>query len=103
VRYFRRSTNSLVIVGGDRTDVASAALETKCSAVVLTGNIHPSVKILPRADELNIPIILVPHDTYGTLQAVQRIVGKIRPGDRMRIELARKLFEENVRWEKILG
>lgn len=103
MRYFRRSTNSLVIVGGDRTDVASAALETKCSAIVLTGNIHPSVKILPRADELNIPIILVPHDTYGTLQAVQRIVGKIRPGDRMRIELARKLFEENVQWEKILG
>ena len=103
VRYFRKATNKLVITGGDRTDVIFAALETGTSALILTGNLHPSVKILPRADDLGVPIILVPHDTYTTLQMMQRIVGRIKPEDRMRITIARKLLEENVNWKKILA
>jgi BioD-like phosphotransacetylase family protein len=103
MRYFRRTTNKLVIVGGDRTDIISAALETGASAVIVTGNLYPSVKILPRADELKIPIILVPHDTYTTLNTIQKMVGKIKPGDAARIELIKKLFEENVRWERIIA
>jgi hypothetical protein len=103
MKYFRRTTNKLVIVGGDRTDIISAALETRASAVIATGNLHPSVKILPRADELKIPIILVPHDTYTTLSIIQKIVGKIKPGDTTRIELLKKLFEENVWWKKIIA
>jgi len=70
--------------------------------LILTGNLYPSVKIFARADDLNVPVILVPHDTYTTLQMIQRIVGKIKPGDKTRIEMAKKLFEENVDWEQIL-
>jgi BioD-like phosphotransacetylase family protein len=103
IRYFRRTTDKLVIVGGDRTDIISAALETGTSAIIATGGLHPSVKVLPRADELNVPIILVPYDTYTTLQQIQKIMGKIKPGDKARLELAKKLFEENVKWEKIIG
>jgi len=103
MKYFRRTTNKLVIVGGDRNDVISAALETRASAVIATGNLHPSVKILPRADELKIPIILVPYDTYTTLSIIQKIVGKIKPEDTIRIELLKKLFEENVWWKKIIA
>jgi len=103
IGYFRKSTDKLVIVGGDRTDIISAALETGTSAIIVTGNLHPSVKVLPRADELNVPIILVSNDTYTTLQQIQKIVGKIKPGDRVRLELVKKLFEENVKWERILG
>jgi len=103
INYFRKSTDKLVVVGGDRKDIISAALETRTSAIIATGNLYPSVKVLPRADELNVPIILVPYDTYTTLQHIQKIVGKIKPGDKQRLELAKKLFEENVRWEKILA
>lgn len=102
VRYFRKAVDELVITGGDRTDVIFAALETGVSALILTGNLYPSVKILPRADDLNVPVILVPHDTYTTLQMIQRTVGKIKPRDKTRIETAKKLFEENVDWEQIL-
>jgi hypothetical protein len=103
IRYFRKSTDKLVIVGGDRTDIISAALETGTSAIIVTGNLYPSVKVLPRADELNVPMILVPHDTYTTLQQIQKIVGKIKPRDKQRLELAKKLFEENVKWKRIIG
>lgn len=103
VRYFRKATNKLVITGGDRTDVIFAALETGTSALILTGNLYPSVKIFPRADDLDVPVILVPYDTYTTLQLIQRIVGRIKPGDKIRIETAKKLFEKNVDWKKILS
>lgn len=103
LRYFQRVKDKLVIVGGDRTDIISAALETDTAAIIVTGNLRPSVKVLPRADEQKVPIILVPYDTYTTLQRIHKIVGKIRPDDKMRQELAQKIFEENVRWEKIIG
>ncbi len=102
VRYFRKAKNELVITGGDRTDIMLAALEAGVSALVLTGNLHPSVKIFPRADELKVPIILVPFDTYTTLQIVQKIVGRIKPTDSARINRAKKLVKENVDWKQIL-
>ncbi|MEM2915426.1 MAG: DRTGG domain-containing protein, partial [Candidatus Bathyarchaeia archaeon] len=101
-RYFQRAKNELVITGGDRTDIIFAALETGVSALILTGNLYPSVKIFPRADDLAIPIILVPYDTYTTLQQLQKVVGRIKPKDKKRIAKAKKLIKENVVWEKIL-
>jgi len=101
-RYFRKAANELVITGGDRTDIVFAALEAGASAIVLTGNLRPSVKILPRADDLRVPIILVPYDTYTTLRMIQKIVGRIEPGDKRRIDIAKKIFDEYVDWEQIL-
>ena len=102
VRYFQKAKNELVITGGDRTDIIFAALEAGVSALVLTGNLHPSVKIFPRADELKVPMILVPFDTYTTLQLIQRIVGHIKPSDNVRINRAKKLVKENMDWKQIL-
>ncbi len=103
IQYFRRVTNELIITGGDRTDIVLAALEAGASAVILTGNLRPSVKVLPKADELRIPMIVVPQDTYTTLQQIQKIVGRIRPQDTTRIKAAKKLVQENVDWSTILG
>ncbi|MEM2997562.1 MAG: phosphotransacetylase family protein [Thermoproteota archaeon] len=103
IQYFRRVRNELIITGGDRTDIVLAALEAGASGIILTGNLRPSVKVLPRADELKIPMLVVPQDTYTTLQMIQKIVGKIRPRDKTRIAAARKLVQENVDWEKILN
>lgn len=102
-RYFRKARNELIITGGDRTDIVFAALEAGTSALILTGNLHPSVKIFPRADDLSVPIILVPHDTYTALQQVQRIVGRIKPRDKKRIDRAKKLVKKNVDWRRILS
>ncbi|MBS7614237.1 phosphotransacetylase family protein [Candidatus Bathyarchaeota archaeon] len=100
--YFRKAKDELVITGGDRTDIIFTALEAGVSAMILTGNLYPSVKIFPRADDLRIPIILVPFDTYTTLQMVQKIIGRIKPTDEERIKKATKLVKENVDWKQIL-
>lgn len=101
MRYFRKAKNELILTGGDRTDIIFAALEAGASALILTGNLYPSVKIFPRADDLKVPIILVPYDTYTTLQLLQRIVGRIKPSDKKRINRAKKLFKDNVDWKQI--
>jgi len=103
IKYFRKVANKLVITGGDRTDLILSALETKASAIILTGNLYPSIKVFPKADELKIPIILVPYDSFTTVQLIQKVIGKIKLVDEKRIEVAKKVFEENVDWKKILN
>ena len=102
MRYFQKAKNELVITGGDRTDIVFAALEAGARAIILTGNLYPSVKIFPRADDLAVPLILVPYDTYTTLRMVQGIVGRIRPNDQRRIDRAKKLITENTEWKQML-
>lgn len=102
IKYFRRIRNELIVTGGDRTDIVLAALEAGASAVILTGNLRPSVKVLPRADELRVPMIVVPQDTYTILQQIQKIVGKVKPQDKTRIAAAKRLVRENADWKAIL-
>ncbi|MGC8831700.1 MAG: phosphotransacetylase family protein [Thermoproteota archaeon] len=102
MQYFRRVRNEVIVTGGDRTDIVLAALEAGASAIILTGNLHPSVKVLPRADELKIPMLVVPQDTYNTLQQIQKIVGRVKPQDKARIAAAKRLVQENVDWKTIL-
>ncbi|MBS7656165.1 phosphotransacetylase family protein [Candidatus Bathyarchaeota archaeon] len=102
MKYFRKTTNKLIITGGDRTDLILAALETKASGIILTGNLYPSIKVFPKADELKIPLILVSYDTFTTLQLLQKIIGKTKLIDEERIKIAKQIFEENISWKRIL-
>lgn len=102
MKYFRRAKDKVIITGGDRTDIILAAMEAGASALVLTGNIHPTIKILPRADDQRIPIVLVPQDTFTTLSLVRKIVGKIKPEDEKRIAIAQRLLKGRIDWGKIL-
>jgi BioD-like phosphotransacetylase family protein len=47
-------------------------------------------------------MILVPFDTYTTLQLIQKIVGRIKPSDNVRINRVKKLVKENMDWKQIL-
>jgi BioD-like phosphotransacetylase family protein len=76
--HFRRRTNKAVFTGGDRVDLQLAALETSTSALVLTGNIRPSALVIDRAEERQVPIILVAEDTLTTVERAEGIFGRIR-------------------------
>jgi len=103
IRYFRRAPRKAVITGGDRPDIALAALETDTSAIILTGDLYPNVRVLARAEEKGVPILLVPYDTYTTVERVRDITGKIRVGDEKRINLAKELVSEHVDWRGLLS
>jgi BioD-like phosphotransacetylase family protein len=76
--FFRRRANKAVITGGDRSDLQLAALETSTSALVLTGNIRPSPQVMDRAEDQEVPIILVPDDTLTTVDRAERLFGRVR-------------------------
>lgn len=102
LNYFRRSVNKAVITGGDRTDVALAALETNTSMLILTGNLHPDVRVLARAREANVTVMVVPYDTYTTVQRLEAVGGKIKPGDNKKINLAIEKVRRETDWKGLM-
>jgi BioD-like phosphotransacetylase family protein len=103
VSYFRKSLRKAVITGGDRVGVQLAALETDTSVLILTGNIYPDVRVLARAEQVGVPVLLVPYDTYTTVKEIANLSGRIKPGETKKIELAKNLVKENVNWKTILS
>ncbi|MEM2876305.1 MAG: DRTGG domain-containing protein [Candidatus Bathyarchaeia archaeon] len=102
ISYFRRAPRKAMITGGDRPDLALAAMETDTSAIILTGNIFPDVHVLAKAKEKGIPVILVPYDTYSTVQKIHEVSGKIKAGDVKRINLAKELVTKYVDYKGLL-
>jgi hypothetical protein len=103
IRYFRTTPRKAIITGGDRPDICLAALETDTSALILTGNLHPDVLVIARADERGVPILLVPYDTFTTVRKLDDVTGKIRIGDSKRVALARDLVSDYVDWEGLVA
>jgi hypothetical protein len=88
--YFRRSANKAVVTGGDRSEIALAALETDTAVLILTGGFYPNVKVIARAAEKGVPVILVHYDTYTTIEKLAEVSRIIHAGDTRAIALARE-------------
>jgi len=101
IRYMRRATNKAVITGGDRSDICLAALETNTSVLILTGGLYPNVRVIARAEEKEVPVILVRYDTYGTVQRLQDVSRKLTPDDKRGLKLARRVFDDHVDWFRL--
>ncbi|MDK6028768.1 phosphotransacetylase family protein [Ignisphaera sp. 4213-co] len=103
LRWFRRAVNAAIVTGGDRTDLIMAALETKPSVIILTGNLYPDISVLTKAREVGVPILLVPYDTYTTVEKL-REVQSITTSDSLKAkesELIRTI-SENLNMKKLL-
>lgn len=100
--YLRRSANKAVITGGDRSDVALAALETSTSALILTGGLYPDVKVIARAEEKKVPLILVHYDTYSTIEKMSKVTRRIRAKDEETIKMTVENIEKHVDWRNVL-
>ena len=96
--WLRRSVGRAFITGGDRTDLILTALETKPSAIVLTGNIYPSVQVLSSAESKGIPILLVPTDTYTTVTRLDLLGDMTTPAptSARKIQLTRQIISDHV-------
>jgi len=101
--YLRRAPNKAIITGGDRADLALAALETSTSALILTGGLYPDVKVVARAAEKEVPVILVHYDTYTTIEKINEVSRHIRPDDKLSIRIAQENTEKYCNWEYVLN
>jgi hypothetical protein len=96
LRFFRRKRDKAVITGGDRADIQLAALETPTKCLILTGNFYPSPFVLSRAEELGVPVVLVPDDTFTVVDKTEHLLGKIRIHEPEKIDRLITLLEENL-------
>ena len=102
--WLRKSVDRAFITGGDRTDLVLMALETKPSAIILTGNIYPSTQVISSADSKGTPLLLVPDDTFTTVTKLEALDGRIvpMPMSSKKIQLTRKIMSEYIDWRLIL-
>ncbi|CCO08507.1 phosphotransacetylase family protein [Desulforamulus hydrothermalis] len=101
--YLRRSNNKIFITGGDRADMALAALETSTSAIVLTGGLYPDVKVISRAMEKGVPVLLVHYDTYTAIEKLSELSGRITANNKESIDKALENVERYCDWQSILN
>lgn len=97
----RKFRNIALITGGDRTDMQLASLEVSLSCLVLTGGVYPDVMVLSKADQLNIPVLLVKEHTYETARYVERIEPWIKAEDKGKIAQLGNLIKDSVEVKKI--
>ena len=76
--YFRRKKNFAVVTGGDRSDIHVAAIDSGAKCLILTGGFEPDAVILSKAEEANVPIILVNTDTFSAAEKAEWIVAHAR-------------------------
>ncbi|WP_456431162.1 phosphotransacetylase family protein [Thermosulfuriphilus sp.] len=78
ISYFRRTPNFGVIVGGDRSDILLAAIETGAHCLVLTGGLYPNEIIISRAEDHQVPILVLQDDTYTAARRIDQLQKQIR-------------------------
>ena len=99
LKYLRQVKKAAVITGGDRADLAIAALNEDVSVLILTGFIQPDAKVIRFANDKKIPIILSPSDTYTTVRNLE----KLKPGiQEDEIDSVLQLIESQIDWDLLL-
>ncbi len=89
--------NKLIITPGDRSDMIFAALESNTSGILLTNNIYPEDPIIKsKADRKNIPILLVPQDTFTVARLIDDMEVLFTKEEKEKIDLLERLINENV-------
>jgi hypothetical protein len=108
--HFTRRT--LVITPGDREDIILAAMSS-CAAgigkaycvsgICLTGGLRPHKTVLRLIRRTDIPVMVVPEDTYTAASKISDFVVKIRPTDQEKIRIAARLTREYLDLDSLLN
>jgi BioD-like phosphotransacetylase family protein len=103
LNYFRVTPNKVVIVGGDRSEIVMAALDTPTVAVVLTGNFVPGASVVARAEEAGVPLIAVDGDTVQAADGMRRLFGRLPVKEGSKIDLVAAIITQQVDLDRLVG
>jgi uncharacterized protein len=101
MEFFRRRRNMAVVTGADRTDIQLAALEASTQCLILTGAGEPLPQLLNRAEELDVPLLKVEHDTLTTVEVVEQAFGHVRLHEAVKATYAFRLVEEHCNFARL--
>lgn len=91
-----KKSNKLIITSGDRSDMIVNAIETNAIGIVLTNNLLPPANIISKASERNVPMFLVPTDTFQVAKQIDNIEPLLTKDDNARISLIERLVRDNL-------
>ena len=91
-----------VVTGADRTDIQLAALEASTQCLILTGAGSPLPQLINRAEELEVPLLKVDHDTLSTVEVIEQAFGHVRLHEAVKATYAFRLVEENCQLDRLL-
>jgi BioD-like phosphotransacetylase family protein len=104
LRGLRRTKDTAVITGGDRSEIHTAALEApgvKC--LILTGGHRPSGAVLGKAAEKGVPVMVVNSNTLTTIERAEDVVRVGRTRDEETVERMSDLLAGHADLDGILG
>jgi hypothetical protein len=101
MEFFRRRRNMAVVTGADRTDIQLAALEASTQCLILTGAGEPLPQLINRAEELEVPLLKVEHDTLTTVEVVEQAFGHVRLHEAVKATYAYRLVEEHCAFDSL--
>ncbi|MFZ5427300.1 MAG: phosphotransacetylase family protein [Thermodesulfobacteriota bacterium] len=94
--HFRKHQNAAVIMGGDRSDLQLVAIQGRCACLILTGNLYPNDIILSRAENVEVPIMVVREDTYSVARRMESILARHKLRDPGKFRQASQLVAAHV-------
>lgn len=103
LKYFRQGRNMAVVTGGDRTDLQLAALESSTHCLILTGHFPPNALVLSRANDLEIPVLLVDSDTLTTVEIVEKAFQRAQVHESIKVECLREMVEHHGDVDRLLS
>jgi len=96
IEYFKKTRRNAVIVGGDRVDIQLSAIESGSVCLILTGELYPSEIILSRAEQKNVPMIVVREDTFSIAKKLEKLSVRLRLRDTSKVDRGMSLVADNV-------
>ncbi len=101
IEYIKKTRNNAVIVGGDRSDIQLSAIEAGSICLILTGDLYPNEIIVSRAEQKNIPILMVREDTYSIAKKLEKLSVRLRLRDKVKVAHGMKLVMDNVNFQML--
>ena len=95
--------SKLCITSGDRSDMILAALETDTAAIILANNILPPPNILSMATQRNVPLLLVPLDTFQVAKQVDDLESLLTVNDTEKFERLEQLARTHLKLDELLS
>lgn len=104
--------NSLLITPSDRMDMIRAMIDVQrgkrlrrtcsISGLVLSGGIKPRPRVLKLLERYRIPTLLSEGDTYSIAAKIHSMKVKIKPEDKNKIDIIKKMVDRYVDMDKII-
>lgn len=96
IKYFRDTKCNAVIISGDRVEIQLAALESQIQCLILTGKLYPPEIVLSKAEEMNVPVLVVRDNSLETSRKIERLRKHFGLYTPSKIDQAIKLVQKHV-------